>query len=482
MMTKAASLTLLLFSVTAMAQNQKLLSEKVLIESFRKSSVLTKSNEATVAQQRLSTSLVSEQYQARGFTEINVSNSQERAMTQFQPILSPYEDWRLGVEKKLSIGTQVSVETFGKKYSIAGTVSNATQVGAKISGQFDLWKNIFGRLDRAKLESAESQQARAELQLKINQRTTEALLRKTFWSYVATNQSIELTKQLVQSAERQLKDARNRAREGAADRGEVARYAAQVESRNSSLLLFQYEAEVIGQFFEKQLEGFKMADWRLDPKAEKSQVGSIEQCLVSIISHKEPNLDYTSLDEMAGHLDAELDAEEKIAKSHGDIDLALIAQYQTTGIANAYDDARTNLEDNRRGGTAVGLKLSVPLGGDSGRSERALVALKRNSIEAQKMSLKNELRSTHDTMLKSIELLNSGLSRQIENSKSMDISYREMLRKFRQGRVPVTTLVLEQDALFQSQLQEISIKKTISHVLLDYFSVFNSYPCSWNQI
>jgi uncharacterized protein (DUF2132 family) len=110
------------------------------------------------------------------------------------------------------------------------------------------------------------------------------------------------------------------------------------------------------------------------------------------------------------------------------------------------------------------------------------VALKRNSIEAQKMSLKNELRSTHDTMLKSIELLNSGLSRQIENSKSMDISYREMLRKFRQGRVPVTTLVLEQDALFQSQLQEISIKKTISHVLLDYFSVFNSYPCSWNQI
>jgi hypothetical protein len=467
-------------SVSAAAQN--LLSEKVLLESFRKNSVLTKSNDASLEQQKLSTSLVNEQYQARGFSEINVSNSQQQTMSQFEPVFSPYEDWKVGVEKKLSIGTRVSLETFGKKYSIPTSVSNATQVGAKISGEVDLWKNFFGRLDRAKLNSAESQKARAELQQQINQRSSEALLRKTYWIFVAATQSVELTKQLVQSSERQLKDAQNRAREGAADRGEVARYLAQVESRNTSLLLFQYEAQMIAQFFEKQLEGFRMADWRMEPSTENGTAVVVQQCLISIVSQKDLDLNHTSLDEMAKHLETELEAEERLALAHADIDLSLVAQYQTTGVASSYDTARDNLNDNRRGGTALGVRLSVPLGGDSGRSEKALVALKRNSIEAQKLSIKNELQSTHENMLKSIALLNAGLKRQEENSKAMDISFKEMLRKFRQGRVPVTTLVLEQDALFQSQLQEISIKKQISHVLLDYFSVFNSYPCSWNQI
>ena len=463
--------------------DEKILNEEDVLSLFRKNSVTQKSEIAEKAQVQLNDSLNQENYQARLYSTYNFKKSQERALNNFQPIFSPYEDWNVGVEKNLALGLKTGVEVFGTQYSFQdNSVQDATQMGARINAQVDLWKNIFGRLDRARLTSTESQKKRAELQYNVGIKKRESEVRKVYWSFVSNTQSIELAEELVSSAEKQYKDATSRQREGLADKGEVARYQSQVESRKASLLLFKYQRELILQAFEKQFDNFKSAGWTIEKDIDAKKIPLVQQCIQSISGQSDMNLGYTQYDEMIELLQKETDAEISAAKKHGDIDLALVGQYQTTGVSNSYSDAQTNLENEKKSGYAVGVQLSIPLGTSKSDSEKYLLTAKKSSLEAQKMAMMNELRSTHDTMMKAMVLLNMGLKSQVENSKNLDINYREMLKKYRQGRISVSNLVLEQDALFQSKLQEIDIKKQIAHVVLDYFTVFNQYPCDWNKI
>lgn len=462
---------------------KKILNEKKVIELFRDQSVALKQEIAASSHEQLGASLTEEQYQARLFTNYNFKKSNEKAMNSFMPILTPYEDWSVGVEKKMPLGLKLGVAAFGTQYSTQNkSLNDATQVGGKVSAELDLWKNIFGRLDRAQLTSTTVQKMRSELQQEVSIKKREVDFRKFFWSYFNLTQSIDLTKELIKSAEKQLADAKSRRAEGIADSGEVARYQSQVETRNSSLLLFEYEKEVTLQFFEKYFKDFRSSDWRIDPDTDRYARAIIGQCLDTIQANININLDYTNYDEMVGLLQKEVESEVRLAKKHADMDLALVGEYQTTGVANSYSDAQDNLEDRKKAGHAIGVRLSIPLGSTKSNSERLLVATKKNSLEAHQVSLMNDLRTTHETMLKSILLLNQGLDRQELNTKSMQVSYREMSKKFRQGRVPVSQLVQEQDALFQSQLRELDLRKQIAYVILDYFSVFNKYPCQWNNL
>jgi hypothetical protein len=478
---------ILLFATQALAQepidNKKLFTEEKAIQLFRAQSVSLQQAKAQFSEQQLNSSLNNEPYQARVFSTYNFKKSNETALNQFQPILTPYEDWSLGVEKKLPVGMKLSLSTFGTQYSFQdNTVRDATQVGGKVAAEIDLWKNIFGRLDRAQLTSARVQKERSEIQHQVNLKSQEAEFRKMYWNFVTVSQSIELSKSLVKSAEKQLLDVKKRKNEGISDSGEVARNQSQLESRNSSLLLFDYEKEITLQFFENQSKDFRSSDWKFDFQSAQAKEMVIGQCIAEISNQKELNLNYTSYDEMVELLQTEVDAEVKIAQKHGDLDLSLVGEYQTTGVASEYDDARDNLETEKKGGHYVGLQLSIPLGSTRSESEKHLVSARKNSIDSQKSLMMNQLRSTHDTIIKSIRLLNQGLSRQLENTKNLEISYREMNKKFRQGRVSVSELVNEQDALFQSELRELELKKQIAHIMLDYFSVFNKFPCAWNNI
>lgn len=472
-----------LFAQTSVETTNQILTEEIVVQYFRNGSVAYKSELAQKSQVELSNSLNQENYQARLYSNYNFKKSHEQSLNNFQPILSPYEDWNLGVEKKLPLGVKTGLEVFGTQYSFQdNTVSDATQVGARIKAELDLWKNIFGRLDRAKLNSTDAQKKRAELQFQVGSKRQELELRKVFWSFVANSQSIQLAEELIKSAEKQLTDAKNRAREGLADKGEVARYQSQVESRKASLLLFQYEKQLILQNFEKQFKDFKSDRWVFDVKIDEKKTPVVQQCLAQVSSQKDINLQFTDYDEMIALLKKETEAELNAAKKHADFDLALVGQYQTTGVDSDYSEAKDKLESDKKGGYAVGVQLSIPIGTSKSNSEEFLLSARKNSLEAKSLSMENELRSTHDTMMKAMVLLSKGLESQSENSKNLNTNYREMLRKYKQGRISVSTLILEQDALFNSQLKEIDIKKQIAHVLLDYLTVFNRFPCQWNNI
>ncbi len=472
-----------LLSPSVSASEEKILTEDFLLKSFREESVGGKLETADVANKKLNASLTEELYQARLYTNYSYQKSRETALSNFQPILSPNENWTIGVEKNLSLGLKVSADVFGTQYSLQdNSVKDATQVGGRVNMQLDLWKNIFGTLDRARLRSADKQKKRADLEYYVGVKKQETDLRKAYWSFVSVEESIRLSEELIKTSELQLNDAKNRFREGATDKGEVARYQSQVESRKASKLLFEYEKQVVMQVFERQLKDFSSSNWQHDYKITDQKQPIITQCIQQISSQKEPNPEYTFYEEMIALLKEETNDEIRIANKHGDMDVALLGQYQTTGVANEYGDARENLDDRKKSGYLLGVQVSIPLGSTKSQSEKYLLAAKKNSLDAMSFNLQNEIRSAHDTMIKSIDLLNLGLNSQLANSNNLEINYKEMQRKYRQGRIPFTTLILEQDALFQSRLREIEIKKQIAHVVLDYFTVFNKFPCSWNQI
>ncbi len=470
----------LVFSGTAQAQS---LTEKRVVEIHRAQSLQNQSLLAQKSTADLSANLLDESFAPRLKGQLSYANSGEKALNSFQPVISPSQDWIVSVEQRLRRGVGLSAGVFGSQSSATnGSFSDATQVGVRAQVSFDLWKNFWGRVDQNQTLSQQVQKKRAELNYEIQMRRSEIEVRKVFWSLVAVDQSIDLSRQLLDSAQKQLNEALKRKAAGVADRGEVARYRSQVDSRESSLLLFQYERALLLQVLERSWKDFKSAGWSVDVKESDVQLPQVQQCIASISSQKSPPLDGTSFDEIVNLLRDELSAEVKVAESHGDLDVQLLAQAQTTGVSDSFSTAQKDLSEENRSGYGVGLIVTVPLGPGSRNSEKSLLAVKRNSIEAQQLALKKELESTHDMMVKSLELLSLGLKSQVQNSQNLRVNYQEVQRKFQQGRIPVSTVIFEQDALFQSQLQEITFKKQLAQAVLDYFQVFHQFPCSWNQL
>jgi outer membrane protein TolC len=153
-----------------------------------------------------------------------------------------------------------------------------------------------------------------------------------------------------------------------------------------------------------------------------------------------------------------------------------------SGSNNSYSAAFDHLVDKKQTSTVIGLELDIPLGSKSSHTEQALIQAKRNEIEAQYEQLQSDLTASFQTMESNLLILQKGLRNQADTSTNLTISYRDTLKKFDQGRVPLSVVITEQDALFQSELQELTLRKQITHTLLDYFAVFSEFPCSWNQI
>jgi outer membrane protein TolC len=462
---------------------ETLLSEESLLQNYRQRSVQQKALAAQKAATDLSASLVDEIYQPRLKALYNYSKSTEEGSL-FQPTFSPQKMSQIGVSQKTPFGFAADLAATHSAMSTAdGALNNDTTVGLKLGLSVDLWKNLFGSLDRAQIKSVQLQKKRGELEEKVSIKKSENEIRKIFWSLVAVDENLQLTQSLLSSAERQSKDAIARNASGVADKGEVAKYKSLVESRRGSLLLYEYEKEQLLGAIESLINDYSTRELQVakvnDDQVKQKQIFS---CIDSLSKDPKPNLDATYSDEILGLLGMQADSEYEVASKHADWDFGFQAFLQSSGRSNSFSDAFSELTGDWKNGYGVGLFLSVPLGSSSNQSEKALAVAKKMSLEAQKEMVLNQFKSSHITLVKGLKLLGEGLNTQKANSENLNINFNEMRTKFNQGRVPLSMLISEQDLLFHSRLQEIQLKKMIAHTLLDYFSVFTEYPCAWNSI
>ena len=462
--------------------NDLVVDEELLTKLFIEDSVARDLADANIQRAQFENSQFREKFQTELYARANHEDSNEKALFEFAPVFGPAHNAQFGVRKNFALGVSAEIETFSVQLSTNDRfIYEATQVGARVNFAVDLWKNFMGRLDRAGLIANEVKSRRIEIESELQKIASLIDIRKMYWSWVATEESLKLAKELIQTAEQQLKDARVRFKASAGDRGEVARYEAQLESRRGSLLLFELQRETLISMLRQQIPSLNEYRLTIAPVRVDRAQKSYDQCAQSIIDLVEFNEKSTFIPIVIEMLRLEYLENRRQAERYSKMDLQLIGRAQTTGTGQSYPGAERDFLNERRQGYAVGIQVTVPLDGTQENSEKKLLAAQKAAYEAQSRKLETQLVATHQEARRNLLTVSEALRRQSDKSKYLLINLEEMRKKFNQGRVSVSNLIFEQDTYFQSMIQEIDLKLQAVHALYDYFKLFPKHPCPMNQ-
>jgi hypothetical protein len=459
------------------------LDESRVLQEFRGSAPVRRQIELSVLEKTLATDMQQESYAPQLYGSIAQRQTKEDPLTPMMPLNERQELFAVGIRQRLPYGTSIDGSIFGSQSDGSNDMyENATQSGLKVAARVNLLKNPLGELDRQTLELTHKQRDRAELESRVTLHAAEARIRKAWWGLVATWQSLQLSRELIASADKQLRDTKQRLRLGVADRGEVARQEAQVAGRQASSLLYEYELEVAFEALAKAVPTIERQRWTLGPASIGNVESAVKECMATIMQRPTVDPSMTLTDEIVASLGDEARAESLIATKHDAAELSLVADVQSTGVDDGWTGSADKLAEERKTGWGLGLEFVMPLGETPRRTEATLAALKRDALSARSEELAAEMAATHASALRSLNLLTQGLATQQANTRGLAASLRETKIKFDQGRVPVGTIILEQDALFQAELQEIALRRQIAFAVLDYMAVFTQTPCAWNKI
>lgn len=465
--------------------NSTSLTEKQIIEKAKTSSPRIKGIQAKQATSDFEAAQAESNYETRALGGYNYAESREEGLAPFIPVFSPQRGFQVGVSKKLPVGMKVEVQAFGEQIHAPGVgINYATRSGTRVLVEMDLLKNLLGSLDRSVLAEKRVSAQKAKAMAELESKEFEMDLRKLYWSLVANSMSLELSRALVASAEQQLKDTSQRARAGAADSGDVARSQAQLQSRTSSVYLFQYEKELLENQL-KQLVPYYVGQDLLFPIQTNeidTAVRGVLACVGEITSSAKPNLKHSQYFDVLELTKSQAVHAKNQAQSIGDWDLKLTGSVQNSGVDEGFDESIDEYQSRARDGYSVGVAVSIPLEGDLKEAERAQTKAVQASFESQVRQLELQIEQTHQQVSKSLLLLQEASISLNANVKNLETSLKASRNKYRQARISINELIGEQDQLFQSQLSEISTKVAVIHALYDYFKIFDKHPCKMNQI
>jgi len=475
------------------AQTRISLSEKSISEYSLNSSPQWESIEAAFLEAKSESEQLNDRFRPEIFGDAQYSETRERAIIQFQPIWSPVKNAKVGVRQSYRGGVDLSA-SFGvdqrSASSIGGSFKDVSSSHLRLDLTVDLWKNLFGRLDKAQSLSADYTIKRAELEKDIQHKTFLISLRRTYWSLVANNEQIKVYEGLKKISQEQLGDARKRFSAGVTDDGEVARYDAQVSSRQGSLLYYQYQREILLKQLKSLLPALQGKEVTLADYNVPKMIDTVLACTAVIASQKTVPYDFTRYDEVSSLLRKTQKEQEKLATSYDDVDLKFVGALVTTGTSSkdngsgvnrgSYGGAIDDWQNNNRGGYAAGLQVVVPLGKGETKKTQEVLAQKRFNSQINKNEA--DIAVTHQQLVRIIGILNDVVKAQKENTTALERRLKVQNRKFREARVSVNDLILDQDALLNSNLTTINTQLEIINTIFDYLVVFTETPCEFNRI
>lgn len=389
--------------------------------------------------------------------------------------------YTVGISKPTRFGVDVSLKAFTEKVTNA-FVTDAATSGATIGLSIDLYKNFFGRQTNNNLKKFRAHKERAQIEKQIGLKTFEANVRKIYWSLVANEQQKKILERLVLTAKKQLKDVLRRKRSGVSDAGEVARFQSVASSREANLLSLEYQRRNLLRSLRElfpELIGKKIETGESDTRGVRERVLA---CTALIASRKKIPFDFTYYDEVVRSLEKEAEYERKTISTYDGPDIKLTGEHSSVGRDFGFENSRQDFYDNSRARTSVQLQISIPLGGRKKKTEEVL----RKMVSAQYVSMAKQnllkIEAYHTETSELVFALQKVIKSQKSTNKFLSQSLRSSRRKFKQARIGVQELISEQDALLQSQLNEINTNLTVLNTLIDYFSIYTEIPCAFNKI
>ncbi len=456
------------------------LNEKVIVEWARHTSF----NKHIIDLQKLNASINKEKFNENFIYQLdaqaNYMKTKETSFSSFVPVSSPIENFELKLSKATKKGIHVTASASTGQVS-NNYYSNGTTSTVSASIKFDLYKDFLGRLTSVRENSLKYKDEIAKAEARISETAFVSEVRKLYWSIVANNEALSISKRLLKTAEKLEKDTYNRFKSNVADKGELARIRSQVQARNGQIYVLEYErSNLYRKLRELFPEQMKATNIELEKYNLDKVVQQVLACTMKISQSNELPNNYTEYDDILELLKVDLEAQVAANTSYSKPDLALVTETKLIGKDFSYSDSFTEVADEGKSSVSVGLVLNIPLGSQKKTTE----ALQKEMITKQSIAkykeVSGKLSAFHVETLKSIKVLNNVIAAQKRNTILLDQTLTESNKKFKQARISARDLIQDEDSLLQSNLDEINTKYNVIATIIDYFSVYNQTPCEMN--
>lgn len=488
-------LLILLTFLTSFAFAQTIqLTETMLMEEARKGSPRLDEIEANMLALSSRKGETKDLFAPELFGGTSYAETNERPIITFIPIFSPVKQAQLGVRKNHEHGltTQFAATTDQRSaVSPGGKYRNVTTTSLAFTMQMDLWKDLFGKLSKARLANSELEARKAEIEKSIQTKSYLISLRRIFWSLVANEEAIRFSTGLLNTAKTQARETTQRFKNSVAGEDEVARYEAQVASREGTLTFLRFQREtllkqlktLLPQYQTKQIE---LATYDLD-----KTFNQVMACTAVIASRTDVPYDYTLYDETTKLLKETLSNYKTINSEYASADLRLYGTVKSTGVGSdqtaqgfrgSYGASIDDMTSDNRSGYEVGLRFAVPLGDSKEDTQKTKELYDEKRLLAMINGTDSRVISTHYELAKSVKLLNDVIRAQEVTSAQLSRRLTFMKKKYQQARASVNDLVQDQDALLTSELSSIDTKLQILNVIFDYLAIYTETPCDFNRI
>lgn len=437
-----------------------------------------------------------EKYAPELFGQGSYSETNERPLIAFAPVFTPLKQAQVGIRQNFAYGidTSASVTTDQRstRSAFLGTLQNGTTSTVAFTMQMDLWRNLLGRMSKSKLESLQLETRKAAIEKEIQTKSFKISLRRLYWSLVANQQSLTTSEALLKTAKAQAEETQQRFRNSVAEADEVARYNAQVASREGTITFLKYRRETFFTQLKNLLPELSGHDLQLGHYDLSKTLDEVLACTGVISSEPKTPFHFTKYDEVVGML-RQIKTNAALYNSrYADLDVKLFGTVKATGVSldevstgnsrGNYGDSFKGMTEQNRSGYEVGVKFALPLGDTKAETKKSKELYDEKRLDASMNSTDARVANTHQEFVRTIRLLNEVITSQRLTAQELNKRLKGMRRKYEQARVSVNDLVLDQDALLNAELITIDTQLQILNTIFDYLVIFTDTPCAFNRI
>lgn len=459
------------------------ISEKQLIQKALKSASTLLMLEEQNLQTQWNHSMFEEKFSPTLFAKGQVTKTKEKSLIAVRPVMSPVEDYSVGILQNLKSGISLDAHVFSNKMSTTnGLLTDGVTLGAMLSLSIDLHKDFLGGLTHLEESRIILSKKATEIETAVQSRVLLISVRKIYWALVANDLALDLSKKLLQSSVENLQDQKKRLQNKITDRGVVAKYSSQVAQRRASISVLENERQNLFKELKILVPSIASNTLVLDSYDINKSQEQVMGCIQKISSYQKIPYEYSPYDELVKIFENAYQNEMKIHQNHAKWDLKMKASVKAQHADFGYSETLSTALDEARQGHSLGVEFSLPLGNQKKTTQELSEQISKLKWLRLKGQTSGKMETFHLQIIKSIHLLNEVMKQQQENASHLKISLNVMEEKFRQARASVGDLIQDQDLYLQSKLSEIQIQLQTVVTLLDYFSVFVDVPCAFNEM
>lgn len=485
-MNKKILVAILLGPSLVLAQEKMIINEQKLKELMTNNVPSIEKINAMVVQSDLDLSQYNQKYSTTVNGQANYNGVDGSVFNGYQGQFNdPARNYGLSVNQNLPVGINLDVgiyNNFAKTYNYQPGENINSQYGSSLEAKLtvDLWKNLLGYTERAEKLGLKLSQEETKEQAKLETTKFYNEIRKMYWQLSVNHSLTKIYETLINQAILQENNIRKMYRASVADRGDLARTTAVVNTRKADLASLQYSIEMIKKELSNLIPELNDKELEFEFGTFDGVENSIKACFNKIQTQKEVPLNATSYTKIIDYKDEKINANLKALERYSGPNVTLEAKAASLGYGKENSDSFSDMSDVERKDYSIGLNISMPFGSAYSDTKENQMKVLKMQHNAEKKEIMSNLISYHNYFSVSMQKLMNVMEDQKAYRDNLTIRVESMRKKYNQGRVSLSELIQDEDSLFESELALVNSYYNIIASMIDYFSVFNDFECDFN--